>query len=150
MTQREAVYKVVTDVVGEVRPGEAVKLDSAQKKEVHERLIAMFLNGEVDFRGTVDEITIRKYVPGLVNNWLRKDTRLNGGEKYVPKNPGSRAGSGDEALKAMRALLASTQDPEARREIEMAIEERKAELKPKQEINVDALPEHLRRFVPQS
>lgn len=150
MTQREAVYKVVTDVVGEVRPGEAVKLDSAQKKEVHETLIAMFLNGEVDFRGTVDEITIRKYVPGLVNNWLRKDTRLNGGEKYVPKNPGSRAGSGDEALKAMRALLASTQDPEARREIEMAIEERKAELKPKQEINVDALPEHLRRFVPQS
>lgn len=149
MTQREAVYKVIQSVV-DVVPGTPVELSTAQKKDIHETLIAMFLAGEVEYRGTVDETTIRKYVPGLVNNWVRKDTRLNGGVKYVPKNPGSRLGSGDEALKAMRSLLAATQDPDARKEIEAAIELRKAELKPKVEINVTALPEHLRHLVPQA
>ena len=86
-------------------------------------------------------------MPGLVNNWLRKDGRLNGGVKYTAKNPGSRSGSGDEAIRAMKTLLSVTTDASAKLEIQAAIEARQAELKPKVEVNVAALPESLRHLV---
>jgi hypothetical protein len=85
----------------------------------------------------------------LVSNWQRKDTRLNGGDKYETKNPGSRTGSQDEQVKAMRNLLKTQTDPAIKAQIQKAIEERLAEIKPesKVEINVEALPEHFRHLV---
>ena len=47
---------------------------------------------------------MRSYASGLVNNWFRKDIRLNGGMKYEVKNPGSRQGAGDQQLKALKTL----------------------------------------------
>lgn len=146
MNQRDAVFNAVLSAVGGSIDG-AVTLTKEQKEQVHTELVAGFVAGTIEFRGTNTEAGFRKYVPGLVNNWLRKDKRLNGGEKYIPKHPGSRAGSGDESLKAMKLLLSTVQDASARSDIEKEIEKRKLELKPKQEINVDALPESLRHLV---
>ena len=148
-SQRDAVYSAVIAVAGEMKPGKPVQLTSDQKNQVHQLVTESFISGETSFKGEVTPEAIKKYVPGLCNNWIRKDKRLNGGEKYVPKNPGSRAGSGDEALKAMKALLAATTDAKARTEIETEIDKRKLELKPRQEINASALPESLRHLVPQ-
>lgn len=146
MSQKDAVFNAVVNVIGE-EFSTPVELNKSQLSEVHEQLVMGFVNGEIPFRsGPPDETTARKYVPGLVNNWLRKDTRLNGGAPYQPKNPGSRSGAGDESIKAMKALLAGTQDPDARRQIQEAIEARKAELKPTPVVNVEALPEHLRHL----
>jgi len=85
-----------------------------------------------------------------VGNHLRKDKRLNGGEKYEIKKPGSRAGSGDATLKALKALQTTVDaDSESWHQIEAAIYERTTELSKKKEvtINVEALPEEFRHLV---
>lgn len=146
ITQGEAVFQAVTQVMGS-NDGEKYEPNKDQLKQIHDLVVGMFMLGVTQHSKSNDEVTIRKYVPGLVNNWLRKDKRLNGGSTYVAKNPGSRSGSGDESIKAMKTLLSITADPAAKAEIQKAIEARQAELKPKVEVNVDALPEHLRRLV---
>lgn len=145
MTQGEAVFQAVSAVVD---VNGAVELSEAQKREVHAIVLDYFLTGQTSHSRNPGKDELKKYIPGLVNNWIRKDPRLNGGRKYETKNPGSRTGSGDEPLKAMKALLASTDDPEAKAEILRAIENRKAELTPKKVINVAALPPELVKFVP--
>jgi len=89
------------------------------------------------------------YTNGLLNNWIKKNKEFNNGIGYVPKNPGSRAGSGDESIRAMRALKKTTNDPAIIAEIDKQISERLAEIKPVQTvtIDVDALPESLRHLV---
>jgi hypothetical protein len=83
----------------------------------------------------------------LVNNWVRKDTRLNGGTKYIPTNPGSRTGSGDEKLKNLRILLTMVPD-DVKPAVQVEIDKRVEELKPKaQDINLEMIPENLRHLV---
>lgn len=53
---------------------------------------------------------------------------MNGGVKYQAKNPGSRAGSGDQALSAMRKLLSTLTDETERAEVQSYIDARIAEL----------------------
>ena len=147
MNQRSAVFAAVTAVMGEPSDSK-VSPNKDQLKEIHALVVDAFKTGQVELKdaSTRNAEWIARYVPGLVNNWLRKDERLNGGGKYQPKNPGSRPA--DESMKAMRALLAITIDPSQRAEIEAAMEQRKTELHPKVELKIDALPPALRRFVP--
>lgn len=127
MTQREAVFTVVSSLVT-ITPGVPVKLSAEEKKLAIELITADFQSGLVELSGERDNEYIRKYVPGLLNNWMRKDTRLNGGGKYEAKNPGSRTGSGDEMLQQMKALWNITKDEGQRRLIEGEMAKRKAEL----------------------
>jgi len=60
-----------------------------------------------------DDAKLRSYCSGLQSNWLRKDTRLNGGVKYVAKNPGSRAGSTDPKALADAIRATNITDNEA-------------------------------------
>ncbi len=148
MNQRDGVFGAVVAVIGDVSG--AVSLNSEQKKQVYAHLFAGFKSGQIELATPKNDAELTKYIPGLVNNWLRKDTRLNGGVKYVTKHPGSRAGTGDETMKAMRMLLSVTTDSAARAEIEAAIATRTAELKkPTVTLNVSALPPELRKFAGQ-
>lgn len=151
MTQRRAVFTAIAACT-EITPGVAVQLDEKQKEAVYAKLFQMFTAGEVELRGERTSDWLTKYIPGLVNNWVRKDPDLNGNTKYVAKNPGSRTGSGDEQVKAMKALLTQPGLSEENiATITAAIEERKAALKPAAEpINVSALPESLRHLVKQT
>lgn len=142
MNQKEAVFQVVSSIKS--IEGKTT-LTSTEKEDVYTALQVMFMSGEAEYKGARTEDAIAKYIPGLVNNWLRKDTRLNGGDKYVTKNPGSRSGSGDASLRAMKALLVA--QPENKAVIQAAIDQRKSELKPKVEVNVALLPEALRHLV---
>ena len=92
---------------------------------------------------------MKKYVNGLVNNWIRKNPEFNGGVKYIAKNPGSRAGQGDESIKEMRKLLKTQTDPKIRTSIEQAIQERLKVIAPEkvETININVIPEHLRSLV---
>jgi hypothetical protein len=129
-------------------------LNDKVKAEVRAVLFEGFRAGKIsykpEFQAKVnDDQELKKYISGLVNNWIRKAKELNCGQTYQPKNPGSRAGSGDEQVKEMRKLLKATTDAEARKMIQTAIDERLAEIKPKAEaVNVNAIPEHLRHLVP--
>lgn len=150
MTQNEAVYLAVVSTFPntEIIP-ETSKWSDAQKEQVYSALMTSFKAGQwMKNSGGQDDASVMKYIPGLVNNHVRKDTRLNGGTKYEAKRPGSRSGSGDESIKAMRTLLSVTTDPAVKAQIQEAIDARVLELKPKTEIDASKLPESLRHLVP--
>lgn len=148
--QKDAVFNAVCDVRGTTEFSEAVELTKDERSKVQAKLVAGFQAGDIVYQGDAnDSVKLSAYVSGLVSNWLRKDKRLNGNVAYVAKNPGTRTGSGDEALKAMRTLLSVTTDEEARTEIQQEIDRRVNELKPKKTVNADAIPESLRHLLPQ-
>lgn len=153
MTQGELVFLSVVAVFGKngKLDGPVPSTTTWTKEQldtVHNLVIAGFQRGDATKNsGGSDEVSLRKYVPGLVNNWVRKDLRMNGGTKYEAKNPGSRTGSGDEKLKNLKALLAVVTDPEAKIAVQAEIDKRIEELKPKVEINEALIPEHLRAFL---
>jgi uncharacterized protein YqgV (UPF0045/DUF77 family) len=130
-------------------------LTADDKKKVQTILAAGFTKGEIQLSTEAqakyvgDSKEMNKYVSGLINNWVRKFSDFNGGDKYTPKNPGSRQGTSDEQVKEMRKLLKVTENAEAKTAIEAAISARLSEIKPasKVEINIDALPESLRHLV---
>lgn len=149
MTQGEAVFQAVVSVMGE-QDGK-YEPTKEQLSSIHDTVLNYFMNGLTVHSKNPSETELKKYIPGLVNNWLRKDTRLNGGTKYVTKRPGIRSGSGDESVKAMRTLLSMTTDPEAKQAIQAEIDKRVAELKKANAptIDVSKLPESLRHLVQQ-
>ena len=96
--QKEGVYLAIMEVLGET-PSNPCVLDADTKRLVVAEVVTMFEAGQISISHPVE---FKKYVPGLLNNWLRKDKRLNGGETYRIKNPGSREGSGDKKLKNLK------------------------------------------------
>ncbi len=150
LSQKEAVFNAVTEIIGVTRTIEdtsPLNLDKDQKASVREILLEGFANDEIELKNTQDDM--KKYVNGLLNNWIRKDKRFNGNVTYKAKNPGSRAGQGDTQIKNLRLLLKTDIDDNAKAEINQAIQERLAELKPEKVIVVDAtaIPEHLQHLV---
>lgn len=127
-------------------------LTNDDKAKVRDILFAMFKQGQVEYKESFqskvdDDSELKKYISGLVNNWIRKAKEFNCGEVYQAKNPGSRAGAGDSKVKEMKKLLSVTTDAEARAMIQQAIDKRVAEIKAesnKLEINLDEVPAHLR------
>lgn len=130
-------------------------LTAEDKKNITDSLCKGFMSRTIHMsddsfqKYSKSETEMRKYVIGLVNNWIRKAPELNGGNTYQAKNPGSRAGAGDEQIKALKALIKTVDDAAVKQEIQQAINERLAEIKPAKtvEINADALPEHLKYLV---
>ena len=130
-------------------------LTDAEKYDIKEQLISGIESGDIAFsevaRAKHDTAAkIKSYVNGMFLNHLNKDKRLNGGVKYTAKNPGSRAGSSDEKLKALKQLLSVT--PESQQAVvQAAIEQRLQEIaaeKAKQVvINIDMIPEELRHLI---
>lgn len=161
MSQKDAVTNVVKSTFPSYKLGGEVILKSLLtadiKKVMKATLFESFRAGEVTFSAgeekLADDVYLNKYVSGLLDNWVRKNPDFNanfGGGKYETKNPGSRAGSQDESIREMRKLLKSSKlSSEDRTEIEQAINDRLVEIKPESvvTINVEAIPEHLRKFV---
>ncbi len=146
MTQKEAVFQAVTNVCG--TSDEAYAPTKEQRAQVNAILFEGFTADRIELDKVYDEAGLKSYVSGLQSNWLRKDQRLNGGVKYSAKNPGSRAGSTDPQVKAMRALLSTKTDASEIAEIQSFIDRRLAEIKPAKSvtINVDDLPESLKHL----
>lgn len=137
VTQRAGVYAIISSI-HPFEDGEVVTLTTEERKQVAEEVALQLHNGDIEFSekakdkySTVEDIR-KKYAPGLISNWLRKDTRMNGNTKYEAKNPGSRAGQGDARLKAMRGLMKQFQAANAPADkvetLQAAIDTRTAEL----------------------
>lgn len=132
-------------------------LNEADKKTVRDQLFAEFRAGDVSYKSEFqakvdDDSELKKYISGLVNNWIRKHKPFNCDVAYVAKNPGSRAGSQDEQLQELKKLSAQCMDdPEALKEVTDAIVARKAEIAATKAksiaIKTDAIPEHLRHLI---
>ena len=166
MNQREATVQTILNTLeargysyelnGDTTISEV--LTDADKSTIRETLFTMFRDGEItykpEFEAKVqDDSELKKYISGLLNNWVRKAKEFNSGAQYVAKNPGSRAHSSDEQMKELKKLFAQVSasgDADTIAEVQAAIEQRKSEIKPKaafKPINVDALPEALRHLV---
>src|SRR5690606_35898849 len=135
-SQKEAVFSAVTSVLSEagvdVPEGTPVSgvLTREYRGQVTNILVEGFNSGTIALDKMFEsEAALRAYCSGLTSNWLRKDTRLNGGIKYVAKNPGSRVGAADPQLKAMRVLLSTKTEASDRAEIQKFIDARVAEIK---------------------
>jgi hypothetical protein len=157
VNQKQAVTNAVLTVFPDFQLGGETSLaeiltDTA-KKEIKSIIVNGFMSGKIEMseegkaKYFSNQSELSKYVVGLINNWVRKNPEFNGGNGYTVKNPGSRKGAGDETLKALRQLLKVTTDAQVKSEIESAISERLNDIKPKVEINLAALPEHLRYLV---
>jgi len=165
MKQREAVYKVTTEVLAskgiEFMPTVTDVRDLVNteiRSEITDHIVTMFQEGQVEFKSTesnqeklTDAKKLRSYVTGLITNWFNKDTNLNGGSKYEAKNPGTR--SPDAQLKELRILkkhLEAKNDTDNLPRVEQAIAERVAELKSEKApasipaVDPDNLPDFLR------
>jgi hypothetical protein len=134
ISQKEAVFNAVTSVLNEngVVVSEGVNAQSLvtpeQRKQINAILFEGFRNRTIELDREFDDSALKGYVSGLQSNWLRKDKRLNGGISYIAKNPGSRAGSGDSQLKALRTLLSTVSTPEEKLEIQGYIDARVSEI----------------------
>ena len=148
--------KVQYDLGGSVNVSEV--FNDTHKEEVRRLLVAGFKSGDIEMTAEArakyidqaeDDKPLRSYVTGLINNWVRKAPEFNSGSKYQPKNPGARAGSQDESIVAMTALLKQTNDPKNKQAIQEAIDARKAELMYAKQPQIDAtkIPSHLRHLV---
>ena len=147
MNQKEAVFQAVTNVMGTVEGG-AYEPSKEQRAQVNSILFEGFRAGTIELSKEIDDAGLKAYCSGLQSNWLRKDKRLNGGVNYVPANPGSRAGSGDSQLKALRGLMTTVSTDEDKAEIQKHIDARLAEVGAAKAktvtIDYSALPESIR------
>ena len=167
VNQKEATYNAIVSTFEEAgvsfEDGQIAKesLTPELRSTIRETLFTQFRNEEIiasaDFTATKlnDDKELNRYVAGLISNWTKKDMRLNGNIKFKIANPGSRAGQGDDTVKALRSLikqLTAAGNTEGTAEAQEALTARQAEIaatkvtkaKP---INVDALPEHLKSLV---
>jgi hypothetical protein len=141
MNQKEAVYLAITEMF-ELSGDGPVELTRDQKHDVINVLMTGFKAKRISYAGELpNDKDLRNYCSGLLNNWLRKDPRLNGGTKYQPKNPGARRGATDPQLQALMKLQSMQTDPAKIAEIQVYIDKRRAELEPK--VDLSALPQDL-------
>lgn len=106
MKQKDAAFQAIVAVTA--FSGEGVcTMTSEQRAQARAILCEGFRNGKIELTREYDDAQLGGYVSGLISNWLRKDERLNGGTKYVAKNPGSRAGMSNPEIKATKALLST-------------------------------------------
>jgi hypothetical protein len=156
LSQKEAVYNAVTSVLSEnnISVSEGTDVSTVMTRElrsqVNQVLFEGFRSETIELDREFNDSDLKAYVSGLQSNWLRKDKRLNGGAKYSAKNPGSRIGSSDPSLKAMRALLSTLTTDSDRAEVQTAINTRVSEIQAskvkKVTIDTSALPAELRKF----
>jgi len=147
MNQKTAVYEAIKSVRS-FEDGDKVELTKDEKATVRGILVTGFEENKIELKSAQDDIG--KYVNGLLNNWLRKDTRLNGNVVYEIKNKGSRTGQQDPLIKNLRLLKKKDGLSETDiADIDAAIAKRIAEIRPEKAVEIDAsvLPEEFQHLV---
>jgi hypothetical protein len=157
MNQRDGVFAAVTTVLteaGKEIQSNKVELTKDETKTVvlmvaegiHAELIEMKAESRAKYN-TVDLLRT-KYVPGLVNDFFRKDKRVNGGDKYETKNPGSRAS--DPVVKELNKLVelhAGNDEVIAAIQAEIATRQAAKNETKKIVINESLVPDSLKQFI---
>jgi hypothetical protein len=157
LSQKEGVYNAVVAFHSEngvpFEDGNHVQFSKEDRATVIGMICEAFNADEIELSESAQAkfstpVKLRSYANGLVSNWLRKDVRMNGGTKYAAKNPGSRAGQGDETVKNLRLLKKTLTDVAQIEACDSEIASRLAEIKaskaPVAKIDYDAIPASLR------
>lgn len=163
VNQKEGVFNAVSAFCAEndieLRSDEAFKPTKEQRKTITHMVAVAMHAGEIELSEAAsnkyNSLELKeKYCSGLVSNWLRKDERLNGGVEYEIKNPGSRAGNGDEVVRELRKLRKTLTDADQKAEVDAEIDKRLEAIKAKKaqsvEINEELIPEELHGLINKS
>jgi hypothetical protein len=160
MNQKEAVYGAIKSVFANsgktFEDGDRVTLTKEETAMVVSIVASGISNGTVEFSAESkpkhEKDGFKSYTGGLVNNWLRKDKRLNGNVKHEIKNPGSRTGSQDSQVKTLKELRKTfINDPAKLAEIDSALTKRQTELAAEKAaatvkaVDLTAIPEELKK-----
>jgi hypothetical protein len=159
-SQKEVVYSAISAFMHESGrqwdDGDKVDLSPEDRKTITTMIVAAIDVGEMEFSAEArakhnTPEKVRNYSTGLLSNWLRKDPRLNGGEKHSIKNPGSRVGQDDNVVKALRQLRKELTVPKEIAAVDSEIELRLTQLRNDKikstRINIDNIPAHLLHLV---
>lgn len=150
MNQKELVFSIVTKFFGS-KFENGMSISKEEKSSIVDLIVEAHAKGEMTIESAKAQGNVKSYVIGLLNNHLRKDTRLNGGDKYTPANPGSRSGSSDPQIRAARQLLKTKEKGSAEfNKIQGFIDTKVAAIKAekaKTVIDVESLPEELQGLV---
>jgi len=144
VSQKESVFQAVINVCGTTDG--AYTPTKEQRAQIGMILFEAFKAGHIEMDVEKSDTDLKSYCSSVTSNWLRKDIRLNGGVAYVAKNPGSRAGSSDPSLKAMRTLLGTLILDTDKAEVQAHIDARIAEItiaKQAKTVDFSALPTDL-------
>ena len=141
-SQKQSVLDAILVVCGTL----SNSLTSQQITQVSEIVLGEIEDGICRFDSYEKYNTVELrfvYVKGMVRNWIRKAPELNEGAKYTPKF--SKGPQKSETLRALEELAKQHPDNEEVHEALSAQIEK--EVKVEKKINVNALPEHLRKLV---
>ena len=140
LSQKAAVFNAISTILGDsLESRRPIKLTKEERNQVVSMLVDGFKNNEIALSdkayhkyvtNAVDDSALIGYIPGLINNWCRKDTRLNAdGKPYEIKKPGSR----NTVISNLRKLQAQfDSSTEEFMQIQIRIDEKLAESKVKQ------------------
>lgn len=80
LSQKDAVFSYILNAL-ENKPSEGQKLKDLITKDirkvVRQKLFADIKSGEILISKQFDDSKLKKYCSGLINNWLKKDSRFN-------------------------------------------------------------------------
>lgn len=103
MKQNEAVILAITTHFGDdFENGQEFTDDD--KSKIVGLLMKSYEEGEWAIKSAKAKENVKQYIGGLLNNSITKDKKVNGGEKYEPKNKGSRTGTTNPEVKNLRIL----------------------------------------------
>ena len=128
LSQVQAVINAVADVLGDsFVPNTTVVKDILtvdQKKEVRNLVEQGIINGEVVYKGDIENSEkFNRYVNGMINNHLMRSKKLNGGQPHKSKV------KRDDQLNEMKKLLNTlTPGTSQYNQVAEAISKRKQEL----------------------
>ena len=131
MKQVQAVVNAVAEILGDsFTEGSTVVRDvitDQQKIEVREIVFNGILSGDVEYKKSLeDEVAIKRYVSGMVDNHFRKSQLLNGGAAYKPSSTGTKR---DPQLRELNRLLKTVpEDSEDFYKVQEHIESRESAL----------------------
>lgn len=160
VNQKEGVYGAVVAFCEEngIQFDDGMKFEpTKEQRATIVEMVAQAMNaGEIDLSTEArakyaDFDKLKSYCNGLVSNWLRKDLRLNGNTPHEIKNPGSRAGAGDQVIKELKKLKSTLTSADELAAVDAEIQKRLASVQAAKaksiEINADLIPEELRHLV---
>lgn len=157
-SQKECVFAAVCVVLATIdaKPAEGYIAKDHLTDDLRKQVISLvtedFKEGNAPLKTVYTDEELKKYIPGMVSNHLRKDVRLNGGQKHQIKNPGIMTGNKDpqikETRKFLKALKESNGDEKTIAIVESKLESMVTEFKKKNgkttEIDGDQIPAELR------
>jgi len=148
-TQTQQAIEAILEVTGHTEGD--LTLSKVDRDQVVETLFSNYQEGQYNIKSekaTTDEASVKKYISSQVSDVLKKQPLFNDGVEYSPNKTGSRNPK-IKAVKQAIALFTTQNNTEALKVANTELERLQAEANAskKPEINLDHLPEAVRKLM---